>query len=502
MQYAARNRQWALLEDNVFDVAIIGGGINGACLYHQLCTAGFSVLLLDKSDFAAGTSQASAMMVWGGLLYLRNFDLPSVRRLCRSRDRMLRDLAEWVKPCRFRYVPSGDGGLPPSLVHAALYLYWLIGGCQRRRPRREYDFPERSLLTTNLPHPSLVYEEACVEPSDARFVLQWLLSTQGDRQAALNYCGLTDAAFDRSSQTWRLDLHDTILARPGPARARWVVNAAGPWTDEINARHGLDSPYKHVLSKGVFITLRRDPRHQLPLIFPTRTDTDAMSLIPWGPVSLWGPTETPVESIADGFSATPADVRALLDELNHHLAHPVSPNDIISLRCGLRPLAVHRAFGGAFNSLDLSRRHRIHRDADRPWISVYGGKLTDCVATARATMALLKQSLPYNAAPPARTAGLQPSIPFDSYPSLDEPVPAPTWCAAAESCWTLDDYLRRRTNVSQWVARGGLGQTGEHRAHLLRVAQVLTRGDAAATNAVDAYERSMATAFDRTIASC
>ena len=146
-QARSRRSQWSTLDQNVFDVAIIGGGINGACLYHHLCRAGFSVVLLDKGDFASGTSQGSAMMIWGGLLYLQNGDLSTVRRLCASRERMLEQMGDWVKPRRFRYVTTRDGSRSPGVVHAALYLYWLLGGCRRARPRKESEFPERGFLT-------------------------------------------------------------------------------------------------------------------------------------------------------------------------------------------------------------------------------------------------------------------------------------------------------------------------------------------------------------------
>ena len=111
MSFHQRKAARVDLNGRTFDVAVIGGGINGVCLYHHLCEAGYSVLLLDKADFAGGTTQASGMMIWGGLLYLRTLDLGTVWRLSKARDRMLRDLNEWVKPCTFRYLPV-QRGLP------------------------------------------------------------------------------------------------------------------------------------------------------------------------------------------------------------------------------------------------------------------------------------------------------------------------------------------------------------------------------------------------------
>ena len=85
MRFEDRKASWKSLEETVFDIAIIGGGINGAAVYHQLCSQGYRVLLVDKADFGGGTSQASAMFIWGGVLYLRNLELLTVAKFCLSR---------------------------------------------------------------------------------------------------------------------------------------------------------------------------------------------------------------------------------------------------------------------------------------------------------------------------------------------------------------------------------------------------------------------------------
>ena len=502
MSIENRHIQWNALERRVFDVAVIGGGINGVCLYHHLCKQGFSVLLVDKGDFAGGTSQASAMMIWGGLLYLRNWELFTVRRLCTSRDRMLREMSEWIKPRRFRYIPDHGRGRG-TLVHAALHFYWLLGGCRRLCPRRESDFSERAFLNQHRYDSSIIYEEAFVEPSDARFVLHWLLPYQNGVQTALNYCSLEGGAFDRSSREWYLDLSDSLIQKHGCVRARWVINAAGVWTDGINDRFGLVPPIKHVLSKGVFIALKRDRRHEVPLLFNTRDNCDRMSLIPWGPVSLWGPTETVAHTAERGYTVQPEDVRSLLNELNRHLANPVGPEDIVSLRCGIRPLAVDRLHRDGCNLLSLSRRHRIHREAHVPWISIYGGKLTNCVPLAREVVGLVKQAIAPRYAAKSMPRCDIPDPRWDSFPQLHEPIPSARWCADREMCWTLEDYLRRRTNVSQWVARGGLGRHDEHVPHIIGLAKCFARGgDDVARKTVMDYRRKITDTFDRILALC
>src|SRR4029453_7510057 len=129
---AHRKEELEIAAKSLFDVAIIGGGIHGACLYHHLCSQGYRVLLADQGDFAGGTSQASAMMIWGGLLYLKNLDLGCVLKLSASRDRMIGGMKEWIRPQRFRIIPGRERNT--AIVNIALYLYWLLGGFRRSRP--------------------------------------------------------------------------------------------------------------------------------------------------------------------------------------------------------------------------------------------------------------------------------------------------------------------------------------------------------------------------------
>lgn len=504
MSAVFRNERWAVAAQTIFDVAIIGGGINGACLYHHLCREGYQVLLVDKGDFASGTSQASAMMVWGGLLYLRNWRFAAVRHLCDSRDRLIRDMGDWVRPRAFRYLPAADGRHSPALVGAGLYSYWVLGGCRRLRPRREIVFPELAFLNGDRLRGSLVYEEACVEPSDARFVLLWVLPQRDARRVALNYCSLQGGGFDRSARQWHLELTDTLESRQCLARARWVVNAAGVWTDSVNRRFGLEFRHKHVFSKGVFVGIPRDSCHEAALVFETRKGRDWMSLFPWGSVSLWGPTETFTSQLEESFAVCSEDIRLLLDELNMHLAQPAGPRNIVSVRCGVRALAVDRSLPEAdVNTVDLSRRYWIDRHPHLPWTSLYGGKMTDCVRVASAVTRIIRGALepilPPSLAPPPVAANPQ----WHHFPGLPEEVLSATWCAENEMCCTLEDYLRRRTNIAQWVPRGGLGFHNENLPHLVSLAKVFAAGrQEDAQGIVATYRRKVEQEFDAVLATC
>ncbi len=296
----------------VFDVAIIGGGVNGASLYHRLRRAGYNAVVLDRGDFASGTSQASGMMIWGGLLYLRNFDLPAVFHFSRARDRMIHRQPESVSPLVLRFVPAARGRLGKVPGMAALYFYWLVSRGRRRRPQVRTIYREAKLLAS--PREALCFEEAMLRHSDSRFVLHWLApgDDAGDA-ASLNYAEVLGGAWSAADGLWRIEVRDTLTGRELEVRARAMANCAGVWTDGVNARFGVRSPWRHAFSKGVYLVFEREPEQQAGLVMEMGAEDDVITSIPWGPVEMWGPTETPILDLEEGWRALPEDVSLLLD---------------------------------------------------------------------------------------------------------------------------------------------------------------------------------------------
>ncbi len=253
------------------------------------------------------------------------------------------------------------------------------------------------------------------------------------------------------------------------------MNAAGTWTDELNAQAQIKTPYKHIFGKGVFLGFHRFEGHELPLIVDGGKHTQSLCLIPWGPITLWGPTETKLDSLDSAFQVEPADVSFLLQRLNHHTKVPVHASDIVSLRCGVRPLVVDRCYEDSGPTLKISRRHRVFGDPEQPWISLYGGKITSCMSLAEDTLRKVQQRI-------------------DSSGRLMEQELQPD-----EMCCTLEDYVRRRTNISQWTPRGGFGFQNEHRSELLSIALQIHRDRTKAEEDLDEYEARVQREFDAVI---
>lgn len=495
---AARRGAFQLADGGTYDIAILGAGISGSRIFHQLCGQGHRVLLLDSGDFACGTSQASGMMIWGGLLYLKDFDFLTVGKLCRARDGWIERVPEKVRAANLLYLQGRTSQRNRHLVHLGMMLYWLMGSLKRRFPRSGFDFPDLDFLKAGRFRNGFAFEEAVLKESDCRFTLEWILPFAGQETPALNHCEAENLAFDRSEGRWRFDLRDRLYGHRASASARIIVNAAGVWTDGVNKVLGVESPYRHELSKGVYISVRRPESLREILIFDTGKNGDTFTVSPWGPVALCGPTETSVNSITEGFRPAPEDIRSLLWLSNKNMEDRHAAEDIVSLRCGIRPLAVRREFSKVPHPLELSRRHLIHHDQSRNVVAVYGGKLTSCGLMADEVDRLIFPCLKKAGAPIPR---LPDSPPMDHFPGLDEPVPSASWCRDHECCLTLEDYLRRRTNIAQWIPRGGLGMDSENIGAIRRIARVFSPDPVSAEAVLSDYQKLVRDRHDRILAA-
>ncbi|OGW35040.1 MAG: hypothetical protein A2X58_06255 [Nitrospirae bacterium GWC2_56_14] len=495
-----RDKSWSQAENKTFDVAIIGAGINGAAVYKRLCSDGYNVLLIDKGDFSCGTSQASAMMIWGGLLYLKNLDISSVYALSKDRDTLISSYKEQIMPAHFRYVFNKNKGRNKFFVYFALHFYWLLGFFRREKPEFQDYFDELSFIKHDAADGSINYQEGFLKWSDSRFVLDWILSCQSLDSLALNYCAIQEGSFDQQDKQWSLSLSDLTSNHRCNVKAKVLINCAGVWTDNVNEQFNIQSRYKHVFSKGVFIAYERPKTHRQPLIFDMGEHGDTLTLIPWGPVSLWGPTETLVQSIEEGYTITTEDIYFLQEHARRHLKSTLVNSKIVSFRCGLRPLVVKKGFKADCYPLDLSRHYKILEDPVLPWISVYGGKLSGCISLAAKVAAKISRKIPKRQEGlPLRNDQAE-NIRWNFFPGLEVRVPAIDWCVENEFCCTLEDYLRRRTNISQWIPREGLGYNNENIWFLEELAAHLPANNARTPgNHLKAYVNTVHDGCDRLI---
>lgn len=481
------NRFRDLTNGGPLDALVVGGGITGAPIYQTLARRGYRVALIDKGDFASGTSQASGMLIWGGLLYLRNLEISTVIKLCKARKNLLERFSRDAFPLDLHFLTRGEGGIRTAMVWLGLQLYWLLGGCELRRP-----WIRKS--PQGFAH---IYQEGMLAASDSRFVVERVAGLESEHCIPLNHCRLMSAAHDASDGLWRVDLRDEISGSEFHVLAKTLVNAAGVWADGLNRIAGLESPCKHVLSKGVYLAFPRDGEMEAR-VYPVRGRRDVITHVPWGPVMMWGPTETAIRDLESGFVADRGDVRFLLDNARRCLPGRPGAEDVVSVRSGIRPLAVPRNFDRDVYPLDLSRRHQVVVHKDKSALSLYGGKLTSSMEVAEQAADLLKRWIsPRHQTPAPRDLAVETRV----HEALGHAFVTPEWARDHEFCVTLEDYLRRRTNIAQWTPRMGLGRDGERRADLLKLAETFTEVPGAAVAMVDAYESTVKAVYDPLLGS-
>ncbi len=458
------------------DVLVVGGGITGAPLYRRLCEQGYRVALVDKSDFASGTSQASGMLIWGGLLYLKNLDLPTVIQLCKARKELMRDFPNAISVLNLRYPVSP--AIRRISILLGLYLYWTLGEFALKRPT----------MGT-----ALEYQEGMLRHSDSRFVIEQIQAFHSEHNIPMNHCRLVAAEFARDQHRWTVRLRDELTGREYEGKARIIVNAAGVWTDEVNRLLAVESPCKHVFSKGVYVTFPRRDGQNDAHIYPMPGADDVLTHVPWGPVMMWGPTETAIQDLESGLTPNREDIRFLLASANQSLPEKVGPEDVVSIRCGIRPLVVARDDFRDVYPLELSRHHRVVANQAKQTIAIYGGKFTSSFRVANQATKLIGRWIPARFSKPMAFSNPPQT---EHHPQFRHDVVTPSWARDHEFCVTLEDYLRRRTPIDQWTPRRGLGLDNSGRESLKKLAEAFAAEPMAAETMVKAYERKVCETYD------
>ena len=301
-----------------------------------------------------------------------------VNKLCRSRNELMRAYPSTVKEIRFFTTIQRGFRVWSFFVFLGSVLYWLIGRCKTRAPRYLSPQAIESLepeINTTQAAGGLEYSDCYLYDNDARFTFGFIRRALDMGCVAANYVSL-DAAEYRDG-LWRCGLHDVENGRRLELSARVLVNACGPWVDEVNRKLGTATQYRHLFSKGIHLIVDRVTDSRRVLTF-FASDGRLFFLIPMGPKTCIGTTDTPVENPEVGVTAE--DRQFVLDNVNQllDLREPFRPEDVIAERVGVRPLAVTGAQGQT-DWVQLSRKHEIECDAARAQISIFGGKLTDCL---------------------------------------------------------------------------------------------------------------------------
>jgi glycerol-3-phosphate dehydrogenase len=354
-----------------FDLLILGGGITGAGIALDAVLRGLRVALIDKGDFASGTSRASSKLIHGGLRYLEHGGFHLVYEALHERRLLLENAPHLVHPLRFIVPFYHDARVPPWKVRAGLTLYDLLAGTsnlRRSRPltarflRRE--FP--GLRSGGL-HGGACYLDAQMD--DARLCLEVVRTAALQGACVANY--VEAVGFEQcSGAITGVRALDRVRGTELLIRARQIVNATGPWVDMIRQLAGDHTGPCLRPTKGVHVIA---PARGLTAAFLVLHPADGrvFFIIPWLGKTLIGTTDTLWEQTPDTLSVTDTDLDYLLAGHNHYFAPPLQRGDILNSFAGLRPLI--RARTGEPSA--LSREFQLFW-SPAGLLSVAGGKYT------------------------------------------------------------------------------------------------------------------------------
>lgn len=364
------------LRTDVFDVLVIGGGITGAGIALDAAARGLRVALVEKGDFASGTSSRSTKLVHGGLRYLAQYRFRLTREALSERSLLQRLAPHLVEPIPFLF-PIYHKRTEVWRVNTGLWLYDLMAGLRRTKVHRQLDrravLQRAPRLNPNGLRAGFLYYDARTD--DARLVVEVLKAAVEYGAVAANYVE-AERIRNEDGRAAGVVARDTMTGEPLAISARKVVVATGVWLDQIlvaSNPNDLSTKRKRVRpAKGVHIIVPRDRMScDTAVAFPT-PDNRLMFVIPWQGAVLIGTTDTDYDGPLDNPRADRADLDYILEVVN--AAFPgtdLTDDDVISIQAGLRPLID----SGEENTASVSREDRIFEIPDGT-IAIAGGKLT------------------------------------------------------------------------------------------------------------------------------
>ena len=366
------------LGEDPFDLLVVGGGVTGAGVALDAASRGLRSALVERHDFASGTSSKSSKLAHGGLRYLQQGELRLVYEALHERQRLIHNAPHLVKLLPFLIPVFGRGGvLNPKLARAlgtAMWMYDLTGGARIGKLHERLDKEAALAHMPTLPPEKLVsaykYYDATVD--DARLTLTLVRTAALDFGAAVaNRCELVAVAKDGGGHvagaTVRADGCDIEVS------CRAVINAAGVWSDDVRALDEGTHPQSIRPAKGIHITVPWDKvRNDIAVVVPVPGDKRSVFVVPWGRFTYIGTTDTDYDGPLDDPQCTSDDVAYLLRAINASVTTEITAADITGTWAGLRPLVKTAASG---RTADLSRRHRVSASAAGV-VTVTGGKLT------------------------------------------------------------------------------------------------------------------------------
>ncbi|WP_428534739.1 glycerol-3-phosphate dehydrogenase [Rhodopila sp.] len=374
-----------------YDLAIIGGGINGCGIARDAAGRGWRVLLCDKADLGSGTSSASTKLIHGGLRYLEHGEFRLVREALQEREVLWAIAPHIIWPLRF-VLPYHRRLRPAWLLRLGLLLYDHLGGRKHLPPTRTLNLrtdPAGVPLKPEFTR-GFAYSDCWVE--DSRLVM--LNARDAADRGATIAPRTTCVSAERVDRRWAVTLHDETTNRHRVIQANALINASGPWVAQVaGSVIRANAPAAVRLVQGSHVVVRRLYDHDACYIFQN-TDSRVFFLIPYQrDFTLIGTTDQDFTGDPAGVHATQADIAYLCHAASAYLRNPVTPDMVVWSYAGVRPLYDD----GSTAPQQATRDYVLKLDAPPQapaLLSVIGGKITTYRRLAEASLALLRPHLP------------------------------------------------------------------------------------------------------------
>jgi len=397
------------LIEQVYDIAIIGGGVNGCGIARDAAGRGLKVMLAEQRDLAIGTSSASTKLIHGGLRYLEHYEFGLVRESLKEREVLLSMAPHIAWPLRF-ILPHHSGLRPAWLIRLGLFLYDHLGGRKILPGCRTLDLrkdaagrPLRGSFTK-----AFEYSDCWVD--DARLVVLNAMDAAARGADIRTRTSVTGAK--RAGGAWVVSLRDEATGADHSIRAKTLVNAAGPWVADVLSRGlGVNSKASVRLVKGSHIVIPRKFDHDRAYIFQN-ADARIIFAIPYEQdFTLIGTTDVDYQDDPKDVRISDEEIAYLCAAASGYFADPVKPEDVVWTYSGVRPLYDDGA--GAAQAATRDFVLDLHGQGGEPaLLNIFGGKITTYRHLAEEALAKLKPSLPSMAG--AWTAGA--ALPGGDFP--------------------------------------------------------------------------------------
>ncbi len=385
----------------IFDLLVIGGGINGVGVARDAAGRGLEVALCEMADLAQFTSSSSTKLIHGGLRYLEHYDFQLVRHALQEREVLLHSAPHIIWPLRF-ILPHHADLRPRWLIRLGLFLYDHLGGRRILPTSRSVDLLEHvaGRALDNQFRKGFEYSDCWVQ--DARMVV--LAARDAQNRGARIYTRTRCTGLKRERHVWDVELQDVYSGDTRLVRARAIVNATGPWVSDTL---GLNSTTKSTNSvrqvKGSHVVVDKLFDHDYPYIFQN-SDGRVLFAIPFErDFTLLGTTDIDHTGDPADASITAEEIDYICESASEYFRKPVNTTDVVWAYCGVRPLYND----AAENASKITRDFVLHLDdSAAPIVSVFGGKITTFRKLAEDVVDMLRKPLAFSSPAWTKNASL------------------------------------------------------------------------------------------------